>query len=89
MSVKLQPEHRLEFLSFTGGYTGSSETTLRLIKMPHCWKSHVAAQIVNQISFKKDVTKPRIGCLSDRLSIFTLNRVFLLQCKLRESNIAY
>ena len=24
-------------------YTGSSESTL--VKMPHCWKSHVAAQV--------------------------------------------
>ena len=43
MSVKLQTEHRLEFLSLKGGCTGSSESTL--VKMPHCWKSHVVAQI--------------------------------------------
>ena len=42
MSVKLLTEHRLEFLSKTGGCTGLSESTL--VKMPHCWKSHVAAQ---------------------------------------------
>ena len=35
-------EHNLEFLSLTGGFTGSSESTL--VKMPHCWKSHAAAQ---------------------------------------------
>ena len=28
MSVKLLSEHRLEFLSFKGGCTGSSESTL-------------------------------------------------------------
>ena len=44
MSVKLLTEHHLEFLSFTGGCTGSSESTL--VKMPHCWKSHVTAQFV-------------------------------------------
>ena len=33
----------MEFLSLKGGYTGSSESTL--VKMPHCWKSHVAAHI--------------------------------------------
>ena len=27
-----------------GGCTGSSESTL--IKMPHCWKSHVMAQML-------------------------------------------
>ena len=44
MSVKLLSEHHLEFLSLTGGYTGSCESTL--VKMPHCLKSHVTAQIV-------------------------------------------
>ena len=33
----------LEFLSLTGGCTGSSESTL--VRMPHCWKSHVMAQL--------------------------------------------
>ena len=43
MTVKLLTEHHLEFLSFKGGCTGSSESTR--VKMPHCWKSHVVAQI--------------------------------------------
>ena len=43
MIVKLLTEHRLEFLSLKGGYRGSSEFTL--VKMPHCWKSRVMAQI--------------------------------------------
>ena len=43
MSVKLPTEHHLEFLSLKGGCTGSSESTL--VKMPHCWKSHIVAQI--------------------------------------------
>ena len=43
MSVKLLNEHHLEFLRLKGGCTGSSESTL--VKMPHCWKSHVMAQI--------------------------------------------
>ena len=34
----------MEFLSLKGGCTGSSESTL--VKMPHCWKSHVAAQMM-------------------------------------------
>ena len=42
MSVNLLSEHHLEFLSLKGGCTGSSESTL--VKMPHCWKSHVTAQ---------------------------------------------
>ena len=44
MSVKLLTEHHLEFLSLKGGCTGSSESTL--VKMPHCWKSHVTAQML-------------------------------------------
>ena len=43
MSVKLLTEHHLEFLGLTGGCTGSSESTL--VKIPHCWKSHAAAQL--------------------------------------------
>ena len=47
MSVKLLTEHDLEFLSLKGGCTGSSESTL--VKIPHCWKSHVAAPMHLQI----------------------------------------
>ena len=43
MSVKLLTEHHLEFLTLKRGCRGSSESTL--VKMPHCWKSHVMAQI--------------------------------------------
>ena len=41
MSVKLLAEQHLEYVSFKGGCTGSSESTL--VKMPHCWKSHATA----------------------------------------------
>ena len=44
MIVKLLTEHHLEFLSLKGGCKGSSESTL--VKMPHCWKSHVAAHFI-------------------------------------------
>ena len=50
MTVKLLTEQNLEFLSLTGGYTGSSESTL--VKMPHCWKSHVTAHICLQNCFR-------------------------------------
>ena len=46
MSVKLLTEYHLEFLSLKGEYTGSSESTL--VNMPHCWKSHVTAQMLFQ-----------------------------------------
>ena len=39
MSVKLLIEHHLAFQRIKGGCTGWSESTL--VKMPHCWKSHV------------------------------------------------
>ena len=42
--VKLLTEHNLEFLSLTGGRTGSPES--KLVKLPHCWKSRVAALII-------------------------------------------
>ena len=45
MSVKLLTEHHLEFLSLTGGCTGSSD--IIHVKMPHCWKSRVAAQLLS------------------------------------------
>ena len=44
MSVKLLTDQHLEFLSLTGGCTGSSESNH--VKMPHCWKSHVAARVM-------------------------------------------
>ena len=40
----LLTEHHLEFLSLRVGCMGSSESTF--VEMPHCWKSHVGAQIV-------------------------------------------
>ena len=43
MTPRLLTEQHLEFLSLTGGCTGSSESTL--VKMPHCWKSQVAAHM--------------------------------------------
>ena len=43
MSVKLLTKHHFEFLSLKVGCTGSSESTL--VKIPHCWKSHVMAHI--------------------------------------------
>ena len=43
MIVKLLAGHHLEFLSLKGGCTGTSESTL--VKMPHCWKSHVTAHM--------------------------------------------
>ena len=43
MIIKLLTEHHLELLSSKGCCTGSSESTL--VEMPHCWISHVVAQL--------------------------------------------
>ena len=48
MTINLLTELRLEFLSLKGGCTGSSESTP--VKMPHCWKSHVTAQMLSSAS---------------------------------------
>ena len=60
MHVMLLTEHHLEFLSLEGGCTGSSESTL--VKMTHCWKSHVAAQIkillVSNRNFRSRIPGP-------------------------------
>ena len=53
MSVKLLTKHHLEFLSLNGGCT-------TLVKMPHCWKSHVTAQLclISDLSFVTDGDEP-------------------------------
>ena len=40
-----------DLVSLKGGCTGSSESSLptSLVKIPHCWKSHVTAQIYLEI----------------------------------------
>ena len=53
MSVKLLNEHHLEFLSLKRGCTALSESTL--VKMPHCWKSHVMAQLLSHLMAKAAV----------------------------------
>ena len=47
MTLKLLNEQHLEFLSLTGGCTGSYEYFH--VKMPHCWQSHVVAQLCEQL----------------------------------------
>ena len=43
INIKLLTEHNLEFLILKGGHKRSSESTL--VKMTHCWESHVAAHV--------------------------------------------
>ena len=49
ISVQRLTKHHSDLLSLIGGCTGSSESTL--VKMPHCWKSFVAAQILINLPF--------------------------------------
>ena len=46
-------EKQLEFLSLKGGCTGSSESTV--VKMLHCWKSHVMTNIDTDKSLKRGI----------------------------------
>ena len=65
MSVNLLTEQHLEFLSLTGGCTGSTESTL--VKLPHCWKSYATAQLM--IS---DTSKPTLAYIITPLPSFQL-----------------
>ena len=65
MIAKILTEHHLEFLSLKGGCTGSFEFTL--VKMPHCWKSHVAAKILTlnlRFDSKNNWSDVRFGIVS-------------------------
>ena len=68
MSFKVLTEHSLEFLSLKGACTDLSESTL--VKMPHCWKSHVAAHIS---VFKKELTHCMLFCCLLDFSVFKVN----------------
>ena len=70
MTVKLLTKHHLEFLSLKGGCTGSSESTL--VKMPHCWKSHVAAQITKFATYKISIFELVSGTERNGLSPISL-----------------
>ena len=86
MSVKLLTEHHFEFLSLTGGCTGSSESTL--VKMSNCWKSHAAAHflvgiaVVNQFFKSSDDNlytsiKSPLMSLCDNVDNFNSFNLFL------------
>ena len=49
MTVKLLTEQHLKFLSLKGAATCSSESIL--VKMPHCGKSHVVAQMFSALAY--------------------------------------
>ena len=53
MIIMRLTENNLKFLSLKGGYTGSSESSL--VKIPHCWKSQVTAQMTFCPQFSHDL----------------------------------
>ena len=65
MTVKLLTEQHLEFLSLKKGCTGSFESTL--VKMPLCWKSHVAAHMKKGTQCKWD---SHVRCEAYLLQVF-------------------
>ena len=84
MSVKLLTEHRLEFLSFKGDCIGSFESTL--VKMPHCWKSHVPANFYKPNLHPKLAehgwhTKNSMGYISLIYYLNTISKQMLDQTK--------
>ena len=62
MTVKLLSKQHLKFLSLEGGCTGWSESTL--VKMLHCWKSHVTAQITIHFLFQLFIEARKVNSSS-------------------------
>ena len=77
MSVKLLTERHLKFLSLKGGCKGSVKS--RLVKMPHCWKSHVTAHIISSgrtNQYIKGLTA-MLSCLGPYMSNYKApNKIF-------------
>ena len=69
MSVKLLSEHHLKLLSLKGGCTGSSESAL--VKIPHCWKSHVTAHFAAAEQFENDIIVDAPTCDFQQCGILT------------------
>ena len=65
MTVKLLTEQHLVFRSLIGGCTGASESIH--VKMPHCWKSYVAAYL-----FSSDALFDLINALRKLYTTFYL-----------------
>ena len=85
MTFRLLTEHNLEFLSFKGGCTGSSESTF--VSMPHCWKSHVPGSkavvvVISDVclSFYFVKLSPDMHTVPD---VFLLNYYERKQCRFR------
>ena len=95
MTIKLLTEHYMEFLRLIGGCRGTSESTL--VKIPHCWKSHVTAHIVfapfpiqhsflcsfKWMSLLKTIPQPKkILCSLFTYMVFVPLKIYHLICSL-------
>ena len=61
LSVKLLTERHLMFLSSKGGCTGWYESTP--VKMSHCWKSHVTAQLFHaHVHLSEPTCTVKVSC---------------------------
>ena len=49
------------------------------VKMPHCWKSHVAAHILKTVEMKYSATDPTRECCSHQRDQTNENRETILQ----------
>ena len=78
MTVKLLTEHHWEFLSLKGGCTDSSEPTL--VKMTHCWKSHVRAHILTPTDTSTDIGLTALAAVIFRVGHDREKRSFSFQC---------
>ena len=70
MTVKLLTEQHLRFLSLKEGCTGSCVSIQ--VKMPHCWQSHVGAQL---LCFDQVITHNLLNM--SRLILFIRNISYL------------
>ena len=63
--------YHLEFQSLKGGCKGSYESTL--VKMPHCWKSHVAAHLVVSNFMERSLVNKGLTPLNTQIPIRQTN----------------
>ena len=80
MSVKLMTEQHLEFQSLKGGCTGFLESIH--VKMPHCWKSYVTAQL-SLISFYEYVEH------HDKMQGYGNSKFLLVQGQVKSQNVLF
>ena len=68
----------LGYLSLKGGCTGSSESTL--VKMAHCWKSHVRAHFIYRKSklLVKHTTLLEISCRGSLIYVVITTGIYKL-----------